>query len=183
MDCSRQWTRKDYIMSKKQRRVFWPVLLTALVALGVLAFVAGRPRSVIGGTEKTTTASLLRPPPSAITKSSSIESPSDEIAQPTVIPRPGPVHVVRFTLYDAGIYPREVRVDKGLVAITIEDFSGGTGGLIVAPEIGSDRIQLGVVQRFEHHWRGRSELALTPGRYVVFDSSRPSNRAKLIVEP
>jgi hypothetical protein len=170
-------------MSKRQKRISWPVLVTSLVLPSALALVAGRPRNVIGGTEKTTTASLIRPAPPAITESSSIKSPSDEIAQPSGIPKHGPVRVVRFTLYDAGIYPREVRVDKGLVAITIEDFSGGTGGLVVAPEIGNDRIQLGLVQRFEHHWRGRSELAMTPGRYVVFDSSHPSNRAKLIVEP
>src|SRR5260370_34266581 len=42
-----------------------------------------------------------------------------------------PVQVVRFTLYDVGIYPRQARVNKGLVAITIEDFSGVTSGLVV----------------------------------------------------
>ena len=169
-------------MSKKQKRILWPVLLVAVVALGVLAFVAGRPRSVIGNAAPTTV-SLPVPVRSAPTESFRETSARNEVAQGSAIPKHGPVRVVRFTLYDAGIYPREIRVDKGLVAITIEDLSGGTGGLVVAPEIGSDRIQLGVVQRFEHHWRGRSELAMTPGRYVVFDSSRPSNRAKLIVEP
>ena len=169
-------------MSNKQKKILWPVLLTVLMSVGALAFVAGRPRSVIGGTEATTV-SLPGPVRGAPTESSPAMSASDEVTQASIIPKHGPVRVVRFTLYDAGIYPREIRVDKGLVAITIEDLSGGTGGLVVAPEIGSDRIQLGVVQRFEHHWRGRSELAMTPGRYVVFDSSRPSNRAKLIVEP
>ncbi len=167
-------------MSKKQKKIFWPVLLSVLVALGVLAFVAGRPRSVIGGVEATM-ASARGPAPLALKKSSPVRPASDEVAQPGVIPH-GPVRVVRFTLYDAGIYPREVRVAAGVVTITIEDFSGGTAGLVVAPEIGINRIQLGVIQRFDHHWRGRSELTLTPGRYVVFDSSRPSNRAKLIVE-
>jgi hypothetical protein len=170
-------------MSNNQKKILWPALLTVLVCVGTLAFVAVRPRSVIGGKETTATASQPGSALSTRTESSPVMPASDGVAQPTVMPSHGPVRVVRFTLYDAGIYPREVRVDKGLVAITIEDLSGGTGGLVVAREIGSDRIQLGVVQRFEHHWRGRSELAMTPGHYVVFDSSRPANRAKLIVEP
>ena len=170
-------------MSNKQKKILWPALLTVLACVGALVFAAARPRSVIGGTEKPPIASLRGPAPSALTESPPRMPARDGVTQPSAVPAHGPVHVVRFTLYDAGIYPREARVDKGLVAIMIEDFSGGTGGLIVAPEIGSDRIQLGVVQRFEHHWRGRGELAMTPGRYVVFDSSRPSNRAELIVEP
>ena len=170
-------------MSNKQKTILWPALLTVLVCVGALAFVAARSRSVTGGTEKPPIASPRSPEPSVLTESPPRMPARDGVTQPSVIPAHGPVRVVRFTLYDAGIYPREVRVDKGLVAIVIEDFSGGTGGLVVAPEIRSDRIHLGTVQRFEHQWRGRSEWTLTPGRYVVFDSSRPSNRAKLIVEP
>src|SRR2546430_12780747 len=57
----------------------------------------------------------------------------------------GPVQVVRFTLYDAGIYPRQARVEKGLVAITIEDFSGGTSGLVVQRLNGNTRQSVGTV--------------------------------------
>lgn len=169
-------------MSKKQKQILWPVLLTVLVCVGALAFAAGRPRSGIGGPEGTA-ASVPGRTPSALREFAAVMPAGYAVAHPSVIPRHGPVRVVRFTLYDAGIYPSEVRVDEGLVAITIEDVSGGTGGLVVAPEVGSDLIQLGLVQCFEDQRRGRGELALTPGRYVVFDSSRPSNRAKLIVEP
>jgi hypothetical protein len=95
----------------------------------------------------------------------------------------GPVQLVRFTLYDTGIYPREVHVDKGLIAIAIEDLSGETAGLVVERDNVNDRGRVGVVQRFEKHRRGRGEIAMTPGRYVIYDSSRPDNRAKVIVEP
>lgn len=152
-------------MSKKQKRILWPMMTVMVLVLAAVAFVATRNKT------------LASPKAEAIAA-----VPHRSLARGTNV-LPGPMHVVRFTLYDAGIYPREVRVDAGLVAITIEDFSGGTSGLVVAPEIGSDQIQLGVVQRFEHDSGGRSEMTMTAGRYVVFDSSRPSNRAKLIVEP
>jgi|SRR5207237_4327373 len=95
----------------------------------------------------------------------------------------GPVQVVRFTLYDAGIYPRQARVEKGLVAITIEDFSGGTPGLVVQRVIGNNRQGIGTVTRIEKYSRGRQELQLEPGNYELFMADRPNNKAQLIVEP
>lgn len=72
---------------------------------------------------------------------------------------------------------------KGLVAVAIEDHSGGTAGLGVEKEIGNVKVSLGQVVRDLNHWRGRTELRLEPGRYRVFDSSRPDNDAELIVDP
>jgi hypothetical protein len=99
-----------------------------------------------------------------------------------------PVQVVRFTLYDVGIYPREAVVNKGLIAISIEDLSGGSEGLAVEHEKGPAlECETGgaitQVRRERKHWRGRGEIKLTPGRYRVYDASRPANRATLIVEP
>jgi hypothetical protein len=91
-----------------------------------------------------------------------------------------PVQVLRFTLYDAGIYPRETVAGKGLVAISIEDLSGGSDGLVLEREAGGTVVQ---VKRTGKHWRGRGEIKLTPGRYRVYDASRPANRASLIIEP
>jgi len=95
----------------------------------------------------------------------------------------GPVQVVRFTLYDAGIYPRQARVEKGLVAVTIEDFSGGTSGLVVQRLNGNTRQSVGTVQRIQNHWRGREEIQLEPGSYELFMADRPNNRAQLVAEP
>ena len=94
----------------------------------------------------------------------------------------GPIEVVRFSLYDVGIYPAEAHVGKGLVAVTIEDLSGGSTGLIVEQEKGLSRVTVGSVQRLDH-WRARNEMRLEPGRYEVYMANRPENRAVLIVEP
>jgi hypothetical protein len=93
------------------------------------------------------------------------------------------VKTVRFNLYDLGILPREVHVQKGILAITIEDYSGGTTGLIIERENGNGHEQAGRVDRAGGHWRGRSELRFSPGRYRLSMEDRPANRALLVVEP
>lgn len=124
----------------------------------------------------------------SIIKSASPKAKTATITSTPVTPatapdKHGPVEVVRFTLYDAGIYPRQARVQKGLVAIMIEDLSGGTSGVVVERARGNDRAQVGLVKRFEKHRRGRGEIVLTPGHYLIYDSSRPANLATLVVEP
>ncbi|MEK6303566.1 MAG: hypothetical protein AABO41_22920, partial [Acidobacteriota bacterium] len=93
------------------------------------------------------------------------------------------VTTVRFDLFDMGILPREVHVRPGLLAITIEDYSGGTSGVVVERETGNAPEQVGRVERAGGHWRGRREIRLGPGRYQVRMADRPANRALLVVEP
>lgn len=95
----------------------------------------------------------------------------------------GPFHVVQFALYDVGIYPREVLVSKGLIALSIEDLSGGTTGLVIERQNGNGSEQLGLVQRAANSLRGRGEIDLGPGAYAVYMADRPDNRALMIVEP
>jgi hypothetical protein len=115
---------------------------------------------------------------------SGIESePSNEAVASATSQAARVVRVVRFKLYDIGILPREVYVEKGLVAISIEDYSGGTAGLVVARETGGPPNRVGRVVRQGSHWRSRGEMQLGPGRYQVFMEDRPDNRALLIVEP
>lgn len=95
----------------------------------------------------------------------------------------GPVQVVRFALYDVGIYPREIHVEKGLVAISIEDQSGGSSGLVVERVEGNVRAPQGRVDRLRGRFRARGELVMAPGRYEIHDAERPGNKALLIVEP
>ena len=99
--------------------------------------------------------------------------------QISVAPR-GLAQVVRFTVYDVGIFPAEARVSPGLVALHIEDMSGNSNGLLVQTETG---ILLGQVLRGERQWRGSNRILLTSGRYQVIDANRRSSRATLIVEP
>lgn len=100
---------------------------------------------------------------------------------PQVLPTVrGPAQMVHFTVYDAGIFPREVRVRAGAVALHIEDMSGGSAGLVVANEALQTVAQ---VVRRPQRWRDNARVSLVPGRYTVYDASRPMNRATLIVEP
>jgi hypothetical protein len=80
---------------------------------------------------------------------------------------------VRFTVYDVGILPRQVKARAGKVALAIEDLSGANAELVVAGRIG----------RSPGSWRGRTVIRLEPGTYEVFDSNRPNNRAELVVTP
>jgi len=92
----------------------------------------------------------------------------------------GPVQIVRFTLYDVGIFPREARASAGIVAIQMQDLSGDSAGLVVQSE--ASQI-LGQVVRAQGQWRAKTRLTLSPGRYQVYDASRPRNKATLIIEP
>jgi hypothetical protein len=94
-----------------------------------------------------------------------------------------PARVVKFQLFEDGIYPREVHVDKGLLAINIEDYSGGTAGLVVERETGGLPEQVGRVERSGAHWKGKSQMRLSPGQYKVYMADRPANRALLVIEP
>ncbi len=95
-------------------------------------------------------------------------------------PPSGPAQMVHFTIYDAGIFPKEVRVSAGVVALHIEDMSAGSSGLVVANESLETVAQ--VVRRPERR-RDNAPISLVSGRYTVYDASRPRNRATLIVEP
>ena len=74
----------------------------------------------------------------------------------------------------------EERASPGLVAIYINDLSGGSQGLVVENESGQ---RVGRVDRMQGRDRGRSRIALGRGRYQVYDVGRPKYRATLIVEP
>lgn len=110
------------------------------------------------------------------------------IALPPATPPPlqstitGPIEVVQFAIYDVGIYPGETSVKAGKVGISIEDYSGGTSGLIVEKMTGNTPLAITTVLRDDKYMRGRQNLQLTPGTYEVYANERPNNRAKLIVE-
>jgi hypothetical protein len=93
------------------------------------------------------------------------------------------VQTVRFTLYDAGIYPQEATARKGSVSIVMEDLSGGSQGLIVERQRGNSPERVTHVHREEHVGRGRETIELNPGTYQVWDASQPENRATLTIEP
>jgi len=93
-----------------------------------------------------------------------------------------PVQVVSFALYDVGILPLEVHVSTGLVAVTIEDLSGGSTGLVIELDNNGVHQPAGQVA-LSVQGRGRSELQFAAGRYEVSMADHPENRAVLIVDP
>src|SRR5688572_12117444 len=51
----------------------------------------------------------------------------------------GPVRMIRFVLLRDGLYPSQMRVDQGLLNITLEDKTGGSEGLIIESVLGDQR--------------------------------------------
>lgn len=109
-----------------------------------------------------------------------------ERAEPNIepqLPTVGPIRNLRFTLFDAGIRPNEMRIKPGLVNIHIEDRTNISQGLTIRRILGSERALLTTVQKAPDQLRGRSFVRLMPGQYELFDASRPANKAVLLVEP
>ncbi len=95
----------------------------------------------------------------------------------------GPVQLVRFTLYDVGIVPHQTQAQKGAVTLLFEDLTGGSTGLIIERQTGRTPERTGQAERAPRSRYGKQQLRLEPGRYEVYDASRPDNRALLVVEP
>ena len=96
----------------------------------------------------------------------------------------GAVQNVRFTLYDAGIFPRQHHANAGNVAISIEDRTHRSEGLVVQRETDGVMLDVGQVRAVVNQARrGRAQFRLGVGNYRVFDASQPNNRAELIIEP
>ncbi|HKY43279.1 MAG TPA: hypothetical protein VJM50_09305 [Pyrinomonadaceae bacterium] len=93
------------------------------------------------------------------------------------------VQVVRFTLYDTGIYPHEARANPGSVTISIEDLTGSSDGLLIQRVDTNGRVPVGALNKAARLLRMRKELQLPRGTYELVDSTRPENRALLIVAP
>ena len=110
------------------------------------------------------------------------EPATQNLAQPLAIDKRG-LHGIVFTLYPAGIEPAVLHTTKGIVMVSIEDHSGGSAGLVIERVTGNLKVISGQVNRLENHWRGRTEMLLVPGRYHVYDSTRPQNDGELIVDP
>jgi hypothetical protein len=159
--------------SSRSRCPRW--LLSAVVALscGSIAFVVRAYNTSSPESRASTVSVLPKLPAARPTSPAVVLSRAREL-----------VTTVRFNLFDLGIYPREVHVKKGLLAITIEDYSGGTTGVVVEREAGSAREHVGAVQREgASSSRGKNEIRFGPGRYHVYMLDRPANRALLVVEP
>jgi hypothetical protein len=150
----------------KRRGSLLLLILAAAIAVsaGVLFVVRAHNIAKPGAGSSATPASKITTKP--------IQAPAREV-----------VRFVRFNLYDQAIIPREVHVTEGLVAISIEEYSGGTSGLVVERMSGNGSQQIGTVQLNGPEWRGQSEIRLVAGSYIVHMANRSDNRALLVVDP
>jgi hypothetical protein len=149
------------------RRLVLGLLLTlccAGIVLGVHAYNVTRTEA---------RSSSISPPVRTVSRAAAQGEPSNQRE---------PEQVVRFSLYDVGILPREVHVSQGLVVVITEDY-WGSAGVVVERESESASQLVGRVDREGPHWRSKSEMRLTPGRYRVYMQERSANRASLVVEP
>lgn len=109
--------------------------------------------------------------------------PSSVVSSPPAGAGERRVQVVRFTLYDTGIYPQEARANPGPITISIEDLTGSSDGLIIERVEPTGRMPFGVMSKTAKLLRTRKELHLPKGNYELVDSTRKDNRALLIVTP
>jgi len=163
-------------MSKKQKTIFWPALIILSIATGAFVFAEARSSGGTGSAEVNARAQMdtggTTNLPAGPVKALNSTMP------PGLQPH-GLAQIVRFTVYDAGIFPKEAHASPGWVAIHIQDMSGASSGLVVLNE---SRQTLGQIVRDQRHWRANARMHLEPGRYLVLDASRPTIRATLIVE-
>jgi hypothetical protein len=95
----------------------------------------------------------------------------------------GPVRMIRFVLSDDGLYPRQMKVDSGLLNIAVEDKTNRSAGLVIESVLGDQLAKVTQIDRAQGQLRGRVLLKLSAGRYVVSDASQPRHTAELIVNP
>jgi hypothetical protein len=93
-----------------------------------------------------------------------------------------PLKNIRFTVYDVALYPQELQVDAGRVAIAFDDRTGRNSGFVVQ-RIAGNTEKAGEINFPRDHWRTRGEVRLTAGRYRVFSRERPEIQSILIVNP
>ena len=164
-------------MSKKQKRILWPVLMVTAISVGGLVFANARSGRSAWPSDGVNGSVQPKADRTSAREADVVKDVSSAVPQSDA-PR-GAEQVVRFTVYDVGIFPREAHASPGWVAIHIEDMSGKSAGLVVQSE---SRQTMGQVVRGQRQWRGHGRLRLEPGRYRIFDASRPESRATLIVD-
>jgi hypothetical protein len=94
-----------------------------------------------------------------------------------------PLENIRFTVYDVGIYPQEMEVNAGRLGIVFDDRTGRSSSFLVQRFTDDNSEVVGQINVVTNHSRTRGQVKLTPGRYKVFDSTRPEMYSTLTVNP
>jgi hypothetical protein len=159
-------------MPKKTRRILLSTLALLSIAAGALVF-ANAPKN-----RATQTTKIALQPDSDGSVSASVKALNSAIPQ-GVSPL-GPVQMIRFTVYDSGIFPAEAHAKAGTVAIFLEDVTGSSLGLTVD---GAQGLALASIVRDVGRWRGSVRIVLAPGQYRISELGQAGHKAILVVEP
>lgn len=165
-------------MSNKQKSIWW--VLLALV--GLASVLLARTHRVTVPPLSTAKSSSVSPNPTNPGDASSTNRKLT--AYPSAKPEPkerGRVQMIRFTVFEQGLFPREIRVRAGLINLAIEDKTISSLGLVIERDAGRQRV--GEVKHSKDSEHGKEVLRLTPGTYTVYDAGQRANSAKLVVEP
>ena len=95
----------------------------------------------------------------------------------------GPVRTIRFTVFDPGIRPAEMKIKAGWVNLLIEDKTSDGTEVLLQRGVTNDLVAVGRIEKGSGQFRRRNTLQLRPGKYQLSDSMRPANTAVLLVEP
>ena len=95
----------------------------------------------------------------------------------------GRVQMIKFLLFEEGIYPRNMTIHDGLINLTVEDKTHRSQGLAVERINENAMASVGRVETVGEYGRGRELLRFVPGTYRVSDMSNPQNNSILVVEP
>jgi hypothetical protein len=153
-------------MSRQQIRILFIVLSIAGLFFGVLALAVAHPQFFRDSGQDDSVRTPMISSPAPLANSSAR----------------GPIQNVRFTVYDAGIYPRQLRAKPGIVAIVLEDHTRRRPALVIEREVVGGRLPIAGISFLLNQSRARSEFRLEVGRYQVSDATNPANQAELIVE-
>lgn len=167
---------KEMLMSIKTNRLLWLVLV--VISVSITAITVARTRNGQGVLAKAKVNALNE---NGVAVANMIDAPNAPASPAPQDPTlRGVAQIVRFTIYDSGIYPREARVNAGLVVIQVEDMAGDSPGVVIRSET---RQVVGQIMRTLRLRRGNGRLRLPAGRYQVHELSDRANTATLIVEP
>jgi len=164
-------------MSTQQKKVLWPGLWIVILAATALAFATTRKPGLLSKLNE------AQPPGGSGKSAATIPLTVGIKAEPQNPAVQGPVQNVRFALYDVGIKPQQIRAQRGLVSVALEDRTGNSAGLVLERQNGNDWVPVGQIHRIPNHGRGRGQFLLVPGRYRVYDASQQDHQAALIIEP
>ena len=95
----------------------------------------------------------------------------------------GRVQMIKFILFEDGMYPRNMTIHDGLINLTVEDKTHRSQGLAVERINENAMATVGRVETAGEFGRGRELLLFVPGTYRVSDISNPQNSSILVVEP